>query len=156
MARKKVNAVLKTNIIETVKKILTDAQIMDEFNGCHVDYTENNVTDAGLMSLGSSLTKKSVIGDEYYRHTFTLFAEKHAFDDYQRLMGSSWLLKLTYYLNHIRNIDITAEVDGVTKDGTLLTMSCMNGMVYAIPSGDINDGITYQLQIYADYVIKEE
>ncbi len=144
------------NIIETVKRLLTDTEIMDEFNGCHIDYTENKVSEVGLMSLGSNKLKEDINGNVTYRHTFTLFAEKHGYDDYQRMMGSSWLLKLTYYLNRIKNVEIIAEIDNTAKKGMLLSLSCSNGMFFEIPTGDINDGITYQLQIYADYVIKEE
>lgn len=29
-------------------------------------------------------------------------------------------------------------------------------MLFAVPTGNVNDGVTYQLQIYAEYTIESE
>ena len=35
-------------------------------------------------------------------------------------------------------------------------MTCGNALLYQVPTGDLNDGVTYQLQITADYKIEME
>ena len=47
-------------------------------------------------------------------------------------------------------------VDGKELSGEITKMSCANAMLFAVPTGNVNDGVTYQLQIYAEYTIESE
>ena len=98
------------NIIETVKKTLSQCPKIDDFcNGLHVDFSENKSGDFG-----------------------------------------------PYWLEKQKHIAVTAVVDGKEMPGEITKMSCANAMLFAVPTGNVNDGVTYQLQIYAEYTIESE
>ena len=42
------------------------------------------------------------------------------------------------------------------RKGKLKSVECANAMLFQIPTGDINDGCMYQLQIYATYTVERE
>jgi hypothetical protein len=65
-------------------------------------------------------------------------------------------LDLGNYLDTVKGQEVITNVNGVEKKGELIEMSSANGMLFEIPTGNINDGVTYQLQIYAQYSILEE
>lgn len=145
------------NIIEAVKETLTNYVKISEFtNNISVDFMENTPTNFGLYSTGDELIREDVLGNQTRRHTFILYAIKQSFTDFDRLCNSSFLLELNYWLEKQKGLLISVEIDGKTKTGEIVKLSSANGMMYSIPTGDINDGITYQLQIYAEYSVKEE
>lgn len=145
------------NVIEAVKEILTNYEKISEFtNDISVDFMDNTPTNFGLYSTGDELISEDVLGNQKRRHTFILYANKQSFTDFDRLCNSSFLLELNYWLEKQKGLLISVEIDGKTKTGEIVKLSSANGMMYSIPTGDINDGITYQLQIYAEYSVKEE
>ena len=141
------------NIIELVKQILTDyPKISDFTNEINVDFTDDTPTSFGLSSVGDQLIKEDILGNQIRRHNFVLYALNQSFTDYDRLANSTFLLDLTYWLEQYRNNDpIEVTIDNKTVSGKLLGLSSANAMLYMVPTGDINDGVTYQIQIYAQY-----
>lgn len=144
------------NIIELVKQILTDYPKMSEFtNEINVDFTDDTPTSFGLSSVGDQLIKEDILGNQIRRHNFVLYALNQSFTDYDRLANSTFLLDLTYWLEQYRNNDpIEVTIDNKTVSGKLLGLSSANAMLYMVPTGDINDGVTYQIQIYAQYELE--
>ena len=141
------------NVIETVKHILSECTIMDEFNKIHIDYTEGSVGFAGLFPNGATKSGEDLIGNPKYRITFTLYTGLNSANDYDRLANSDLLLRLTYYLNQLKNLSITENVDGHEYPGEVSRIFCSNGLLFDYPTGDPNDGVRYQLQIGAEYII---
>jgi len=141
------------NIIELVKQILTDyPKISDFTNEINVDFTDDTPTSFGLSSVGDQLIKEDILGNQTRQHNFVLYALNQSFTDYDRLANSTFLLDLTYWLEQYRNNDpIEVTIDNKTVSGKLLGLSSANAMLYMVPTGDINDGVTYQIQIYAQY-----
>jgi hypothetical protein len=145
------------NIIEVVKNILNGYSEISKFtNGIHVDFTDPEPTNFGLSSLGETLIKKDVLGNKKKQHNFVLYARNQAYTDFDRLSNSTFLLDLGNYLDTVKGQEVITNVNGVEKKGELIEMSSANGMLFEIPTGNINDGVTYQLQIYAQYSILEE
>ena len=141
------------NVIELVKQILTDyPRILEFTNEIKVDFTDDTPTSFGLSSVGDQLIKEDILGNQIRRHNFVLYALNQSFTDYDRLANSTFLLDLTYWLEQYRNNDpIEVTIDNKTVSGKLLGLSSANAMLYMVPTGDINDGVTYQIQIYAQY-----
>lgn len=165
------------NIIELVKQIVTDYPKISEFtNGIHIDFTDDTPTNFGLSSTGDTLIKEDILGNQTRQHNFVLYAVKQSFNDYDRLANSTFLLDFSYWLEHSA-IDqaVTSVVDGFGTSfpdgeypsddkypihsglkGKLIKLSTANAMLYSVPTGDINDGVTYQIQIRAQYTIESE
>ena len=141
------------NVIELVKQILTDyPRILEFTNEIKVDFTDDTPTSFGLSSVGDQLIKEDILGNQIRRHNFVLYALNQSFTDYDRLANSTFLLDLTYWLEQYRNNDsIEVTINNKTVFGELLGLSSANAMLYMVPTGDINDGVTYQIQIYAQY-----
>ena len=141
------------NVIELVKQILTDyPRILEFTNEIKVDFTDDTPTSFGLSSVGDQLIKEDILGNQIRRHNFVLYALNQSFTDYDRLANSTFLLDLTYWLEQYRNNDpIEVTINNKTVFGKLLGLSSANAMLYMVPTGDINDGVTYQIQIYAQY-----
>lgn len=141
------------NIIEKVKEIISSYENINKFtNDVHVDFTEENAVNYGLSSTGDSLLKEDVLGNQKRQHNFVLYARMEAFEDYNRLANSTFLLELNYWLEKQKGQEIAK--DG--KIGKITKMWSANGMLYEIPNGDINNGVLYQLQIYVEYELRGE
>lgn len=85
-------------------------------------------------------------------HTFVLYAVYQSLSDYDRLSNSGVLLRLQQWLEkQADGQEITAELDGETRTGELLKLTCANGMLFDIPSENFNSNVRYQLQITAEY-----
>ena len=66
-------------------------------------------------------------------------------------------MDLAYWLEQYKNEDpIEVTINDKTVSGKLLGLSSANAMLYMVPTGDINDGVTYQIQIYARYYLESE
>lgn len=146
------------NIIELVKRILTDYPKISEFtNEINVDFTEDTPTNFGLSSTGDQLIREDILGNQVRQHNFVLYALNQSYTNYDRLANSTFLLDLAYWLEQYRQEDpIEVTIDNKTVSGKLLGLSSANAMLYMIPTGDINDGVTYQIQIYAQYHLESE
>lgn len=132
------------NIIEKVKDILKNYEHINEFvNDIHIDFTDPESKSYGLSSIGDTLLSKDILDNEKRQHNFILYARAEAYEDFDRLQNSNFLLELNYWLEKQKNIEI--------DDGKIISLSSANGMLYEIPDGDLNNGVLYQLQIYAEY-----
>lgn len=132
------------NIIETVRKILTDyPQIAAVCNAVHIDFTDNAPASYGLSSVDDKLISEDVLGNQKRQHTFLLYATFSSINDYERLQNSTALLDLNYYLCGQTNIAI--------DDGVLTQMQAGNGMLYDVPPESLVTGYQYQMQITANY-----
>lgn len=132
------------NIIEKVKEILKEYPKISEFvNDIHIDFTDSESKSYGLSSIGDTLLKKDILDNQIRQHNFVLYARAEAYEDFDRLQNSNFLLELNYWLEKQKNI----EIDG----GKIISLSSANGMLYEIPNSDLNNGVLYQLQIYAEY-----
>ena len=146
------------NVIELVKQIITDCPLIARFtNNIHVDFTEETPTNFGLSSTGDRLIKEDILGNQVRQHNFVLYAVNQSFNNYDRLANSTFLLDFAYWLErHSNNEEIEVIIDGKTYIGKLLGLSTANAMIYSIPDGNLNNGVTYQMQIYAQYTIESE
>ena len=145
------------NVIETVKTLLTESNVLDAFNGgIHVDYTEAADSDAGLYSTGPVKIGEDVIGNPKYRMNFQLYTGLRGFTDYDRQVNSDAMTALTYYLDSKRGSAVDEAVNGKTYSGKILSVTASNAMLYDVPSGDYADGVRYQLQIAVEYKIRTE
>ena len=143
------------NILEKVKEILTEYPKMSEFcNGIHTDFTENKPGNFGLYPNGDAILKTDILGGQKRKHSFVLYANNQSFNDFERIANSTFLLELAYWLETVKNVPITVTIGNEEREGIITKMSSANGMMFAAPTGDINDGVTYQLQIYAEYKVK--
>lgn len=148
------------NIIEVVKEILTDYPKMEEFtNKIHIDFTDNEQdSDFGLSSTGDTKVKEDILGNQVRKHSFVLYAINQAFTDYDRLSNSTFLLEMSHWMELLDadKYKIEETIDGSVYKGKLLSLECANAMAFQIPSGDIDDGVMYQVQIYAEYSFSRE
>lgn len=142
------------NIIETVQEALESFPWIEDL---HIDYNENAPDNFGLYPTGDKLVKEDVIGNQQRSHTFILYADFQSFNDYDRLQNSGTLLELQGYLERFPdNQPVTQEIDGQTRGGALKKITCTNGMLFSIPTDNLNKAVRYQLQITADYIIESE
>lgn len=146
------------NIIELVRQILTDYPKITEFtNEINIDFTDDTPTNFGLSSMGDQKISEDILGNQVRQHNFVLYALNQSFTNYDRLVNSTFLLDLAYWLEQYKNEDpIEVTINDKTVSGKLLGLSSANAMLYMVPTGDINDGVTYQIQIYARYYLESE
>ncbi len=145
------------NIIERIKEIVNSFPNISDFtSGARIDFTSNQIGDVALYSMGDSLLRKDILDTEHRRHNFVLYATNQSINDYERLANSSFLLELGYWLEKVKGGEVEVTIQGETRTGTVEKMSASNAMIFSVPTGDVNDGVTYQIQIYAEYVLKGE
>lgn len=147
-------------IIDFMRQKLTEYPKISEFMGgenIHIDFTDPSPTNYGMSSTGDSLLKEDVLGNQIRQHNFVLYAVGQSFTDYNRLANSNFLLELSYWLERLPEEDsISAEIDGQTLTGRFLKATSANAMAMQPMTEDINDGVLYQIQIYAQYKIESE
>lgn len=142
------------NIIELVKYILQKfPKIREVCNQIQIDFTDNTDDSYGLYPTGDTLISEDVIGNQTRQHTFILYAVYQSQSDYDRIANSDTLLQLQMYLESQSGQAVTMNIDNREVTGTLTKLTCSNGMLYAIPEGDLNSGVMYQIQITAEYKI---
>ena len=146
------------NIIELVKHILTDYPKITEFtNEINIDFTDDTPTNFGLSPMGDQKISEDILGNQVRQHNFVLYALNQSYTNYDRLVNSTFLLDLAYWLEQYKQEDpIEVTINNETVSGKLLGLSSANAMLYMVPTGDINDGVTYQIQIYARYYLESE
>ena len=141
-----------SSIIETVKTLLNGYSEMSEFcNKINYDFAENTAKTYGLYSTGDTLISKDVLGGENHRHSFVLYACNQPIGNYQRLEQSEFLLNFGYWLAEQKGTAVSA-LSG-SKTGYIKKLNCENAMLYSVPTGDVKDGVTYQVQLYAEYYL---
>ena len=136
------------NVIEKTQQLISEYPEISKFtNEVDIDFTSNEPTSFGLSSTGDTKVREYLTGKQVRQHNFVLYATQDSFNSFQRLNNSNFLMNFSYWLEQQKNIDI--------DEGKITRMWASNGMAYEAPSGDINDGIRYQIQIYVEYE-KEE
>lgn len=137
------------NVIEKTQQIISEYPEISKFtNEVDIDFTSNEPTSFGLSSTGDTKVREFLTGKQIRQHNFVLYATQDSFNSFQRLNNSNFLIDFTYWLEKQKNIDI--------DEGKIVRMWTSNGMAYEVPSGDINDGIRYQIQIYVEYEKEEQ
>ena len=145
------------NVIEVTKKILSDYKKISEFSsGVQIDFTANEPTNFGLSSIGDALLKEDILGNQDRKHSFVLYAVNQAYEDYDRLANSSFLLELAYWLETQKGQEIDVAIGDAVKKGEITKISTANAMIFSVPTGNLNDGVMYQIQIYVEYKVKGE
>lgn len=145
------------NVIEVTKKMLSEYDKISEFsNGVQIDFTTNEPTNFGLSSVGDTLLKEDVLGNQKRKHSFVLYAVNQAYEDYDRLANSGFLLELTYWLESQKGQKVDVVYGNTKKVGEITKITTANAMIYNVPTGNINDGVMYQVQIYVEYKVKGE
>ena len=85
-----------------------------------------------------------------------MYAVSQSYTDYNRLANSNFLYELSYWLEHLHEEPVTFEVGGEEKRGIFLKATTANAMSVGLVGETINDGVMYQLQIYAEYKLESE
>lgn len=147
-------------IIDFMRQKLTEYPKISEFMGgdvIHIDFTDPEPTNYGLSSTGDGLIREDVLGNQIRQHNFVMYAVGQSFTDYNRLANSNFLLELGYWLERLPEEDgLSVEIDGQTLTGKFLKATTANAMAMQPMTEDINDGVLYQIQIYAQYKIESE
>lgn len=147
-------------IIDFMREKLSEYPKIQEFlagEELHMDFTDPDATSYGLSSAGDALVKEDLLGNQQRRHNFVLYAVNQSFTDYCRLANSNFLLELGYWLERL------PEEDGINVDtgdeiftGRFMKASAANAMAMQPMGATVNDGVLYQIQIYAYYKIEME
>lgn len=147
-------------IIDFMRKKLTEYPKISEFlsgDDIHIDFTEPDPVNYGLSSNGDSLIKEDVLGNQIRLHGFVMYAVGQSFTDYNRLANSNFLLELSYWLEHLEEEDgITAAIDDGEFPARFLKATTANAMSMGPMGETINEGVLYQIQIYAQYKVERE
>lgn len=140
-------------VLQFMREWFEQSTLMADFTEKHFDFTEQIPLASGLFSNGIVKVREDIEGNTRYQANLLLISGLHAFGDYDRIMNSDFMTQLTYSLNQIKGVRVTETINGEEKDGVINSVNGSNGMLYSIPSGDINDGVVYQLQIQVNYTI---
>ncbi|MDF2804517.1 MAG: hypothetical protein K0S61_4422 [Anaerocolumna sp.] len=146
------------NIIEVVQHTLSEfPQIAALNNGLEIDFTKSDTDNCGLYPTGDQIVKEDIIGNQDRQHNFVLYGRFQSFVEYDRLVNSTFLLDLAYWLEKAakkQSIEVTINEKTVT--GTLEKLRSANGMMYSYDNETLTGPVTYQLQIYAEYHLEME
>lgn len=143
------------NIIEKVREILQSFPRISEIcNEIHVDFAAPEPTSYGLSSIGDSLVREDILGNQIRQHTFILYSTFSGCNDYERLGNSTALLELSHWLHTQTDQDVESKIGEETFAGQITKLTAENGMIYSISQENLVDGIQYQLQIIAEYTVE--
>lgn len=147
-------------IIDFMRKKLSEYPKIQEFlagEELHIDFTDPDATSYGLSSSGDTLVKEDLLGNQQRRHNFVLYAVNQSFTDYCRLANSNFLLELGYWLERLPEEDgIYVDTGDEILTGRFIKATTANAMAMQPMGATVNDGVLYQIQIYANYEIKME
>lgn len=147
-------------IIDYMRQKLTEYPKISEFlsgDDIHIDFTDPAPVNYGLSSTGDSLVKEDVLGNQIRQHNFVLYAVGQSFTDYNRLANSNFLLELAYWLEHLSDADgLTADIGDQELPARFLKATTANAMSMGLMGDTIEQGVMYQLQIYAHYKVESE
>ena len=146
-------------IIDFMRQKLTEYPKISEFlvdGDIHVDFTAPGAS-YGLSSNGDSLVKEDLLGNQTRQHNFVMYAVGQSFTDYNRLANSNFLLELAYWLERLPEEDgISGTVENREFLGKFMKATTANAMSMGLMGETIEQGVMYQLQIYAQYKIESE
>ena len=147
-------------IIDFMRKKLSEYPKIQEFlagEELHIDFTDPDATSYGLSSSGDTLVKEDLLGNQQRRHNFVLYAVNQSFTDYCRLANSNFLLELGYWLERLPEEDGSyVDTGDEILTGRFIKATTANAMAMQPMGATVNDGVLYQIQIYANYEIKME
>lgn len=147
-------------IIDYMRQKLTEYPKISEFlagDDIHIDFTDPSPVNYGLSSNGDSLVKEDVLGNQIRQHNFVLYAVGQSFTDYNRLANSNFLLELAYWLERLPEEEgLTIMAGDLEQKGTFLKATTANAMSMGWMGETIEQGVMYQLQIYARYKVESE
>ena len=140
-----------------MRQKLTEYPKISEFlagDDIHIDFTDPSPVNYGLSSTGDSIVKQDILGNQIRQHNFVMYAVGQSYIDYNRLANSNFLLELAYWLEDLpEEAGIEAIVDGEVFNGRFIKASSANAMAMNPMGESMNDGVMYQIQIYAQYKI---
>lgn len=148
-------------IIDFMRDKLSNYPHIAEFMGgekIHIDFTEGEPNNYGLSSTGDTLVSEDILGNQKRKHSFVLYAVGMSYTDYNRVINSNFLLELAYWLERLPEQD---GIDFIMNDGTTMAAkftkaTSANAMSMNLMGDTINEGIMYQLQVYAEYEVESE
>ncbi len=144
------------NIIEKVRGILQSFPKISEIcNEIHVDFADPEPTSYGLSSVGDSLVREDILGNQTRQHTFILYSTFSGYNDYERLGNSTALLELSHWLNTQTAQEVESKIGEETFAGQITKLTAENGMIYDVPQENLMDGIQYQLHIIVEYTVEK-
>ena len=144
------------NVIEKVREILQSFPKISEIcSEIHVDFADPEPTSYGLSSIGDSLVREDILGNQLRQHTFILYSTFSAYNDYERMNNSTALLELSYWLESHKDSGIETKIGNKTFAGNITKLTAENGMLYSVPQDNLADGVQYQLQIIAEYTVEK-
>lgn len=142
------------NVIEKLRDILQNfPKISAVCNEIHVDFADPDPTAYGLSSIGDSLLKEDILGNQTRQHNFMLYSTFSGINDFERQENSSALLELANWLPKQVGAEVITEIDGELFNGEITKIAAENGMLYAVPQENEIDGMQYQLQITVQYTV---
>lgn len=136
------------NVIETVKQTIDNYPQICELS---VDYIENKTDTFAIYSVGDSLIKEDMLGNQLRQHSFLFNAFFDSYTDYDRLTNNGWLLEFALWVEQQTGQSITVTD---SRKGNITAITTANGMLYDVPTS-ITGGIMYQLQINAQYTLNK-
>lgn len=147
-------------IIDFMRTKLTEYPKISEFlasDDIHIDFSEPAAVNYGLSSSGDKLVSEDILGNQIRQHSFVMYAVGQSFTDYNRLANSNFLLELAYWLERLPEQEgIAVNVNGEELTGRFMKATTANAMSMGWMGETVNDGVMYQLQIYAQYKIESE
>lgn len=146
-------------IIDFMRQKLMEYPQISEFLGeddIHIDFTDSSPVNYGLSSTGDSLIKEDLLGNQIRQHNFMLYAVGQSFTDYNRLANSNFLLELSYWLERLPEKGLTITMKYQKLKGKFLKATTANAMSMGLMGETIDQGVMYQIQIYAQYKIESE
>jgi hypothetical protein len=147
-------------IIDFMRKKLTEYPKISEFladDDIHIDFTDPDPVNYGLSSTGDTLLKEDILGNQVRQHNFVMYAVGQSFTDYNRLANSNFFLELSYWLEHLPEQDgITVTIGEQELSVRFLKATTANAMSMELMGAAINQGVMYQIQIYARYFVESE
>jgi hypothetical protein len=147
-------------IIDFMREKLTEYPKISEFladDDIHIDFTDPDPVNYGLSSTGDTLLKEDLLGNQTRQHNFVMYAVGQSFTDYNRLANSNFLLELSYWLEHLPEQDgITVTIEDQELPARFLKATTANAMSMGLMGTAINQGVMYQIQIYARYFVESE
>lgn len=140
----------KLNEYPKIADFLVDGDI-------HIDFTDPAPTNYGLSSSGDTLLKEDVLGNQTRQHNFAMYAVAQSFTDYCRLANSNFLLELAYWLESLpEEGELEMAMGDRVATWKFLNATTANAMAMQPMGETVNDGVLYQMQIYAKYIIESE
>lgn len=142
------------NVIEKIRDILQSfPKISEVCNEIHVDLADPEPTSYGLSSIGDSLIKEDILGNQTRQHSFLLYSTFSGINDFERQENSSALLELSNWLPKQTGAEVITEIGGELFSGEITKITAENGMLYSVPQENEIDGMQYQLQIAVQYTV---